>query len=105
MRFAKLQVCALLLSAGLFSGCAIAQAPIYGAYTNVQAPLTATGENTGERTGTAECTSILGLIATGDCSIQAAMENGDITNVHHVDYETENILGLYAKFVTVVYGD
>ena len=39
---------------------------------------------------------------TGDASISAAMKNGGITRVHHVDNETTNLLGIYAKYVTIV---
>lgn len=105
MRVAKSHASLLVLLAALLSGCAFAASPIFGVYTEVKAPLTATGDHEASRTGTAECTSILGIVAQGDCSIQAAMENGDISNVHHVDYEATNILGFYSKFVTIVYGE
>jgi len=54
--------------------------------------------------GTAKATAIIG-IATGDASIAAAMSNGGITKVHHVDTEVTNILGIYATYTTVVYGE
>lgn len=97
----------LLVTAVMLSGCfAFSVAPVTGIlYTEVTGPFDATGSE-GEATlvGTAECTSILGLIATGDCSIQAAMEAGGITEVDYVDFESSNILGIYATFVTVVHG-
>ena len=55
-------------------------------------------------TGEACATSILGLIATGDASVSAAMANGGITDVSTVDYKIENILGIYATYCTVVKG-
>jgi hypothetical protein len=33
------------------------------------------------------------------------MRNGGITRIHHVDHETSNILGVYAKYTTIVYGE
>jgi len=54
--------------------------------------------------GRAMAESYLGLIATGDASIRAAMEDGGITEVVYVDYESTSILGLYATFTVVVYG-
>jgi hypothetical protein len=45
------------------------------------------------------------VFATGDASITAAATNGGITKIHHVDHETLNILGIYARYVTVVHGE
>jgi hypothetical protein len=55
--------------------------------------------------GTSVATSILGLIATGDASIEAAAKAGGISKIHHVDYQAMSILGLYSTFTTVVYGE
>jgi len=33
------------------------------------------------------------------------MKNGGITRIHHIDYETLGILGVYAKYTTIVYGE
>lgn len=44
------------------------------------------------------------LLAKGDASIDAAMKNGGITRIHHVDSEETNILGIYSKHTTIVYG-
>jgi hypothetical protein len=101
-------VVACAVAAAAVSGCAYATAPVLGAlYTNVQAPITATGAGPAAtlKTGTAYATSILGLIATGDASIATAARNGGITKIHHVDYTTESILGVYAKFTVKVTGE
>jgi len=45
------------------------------------------------------------VFATGDASISAAAASGGISRIHHVDHETLNILGIYAKYTTVVYGE
>jgi hypothetical protein len=87
------------------TGCATPH-PAGIAYTELQLPITAT-DNTGrwERTGTASCRSILALVATGDCSIEAAKRNGGITEVHHVDWQVENILGVIGNYTLRVYGN
>lgn len=41
----------------------------------------------------------------GDCSIKAAMANGGITKIHHVDYKVNNILGIVGTTTTLVYGE
>ncbi len=57
------------------------------------------------KVGSATATSILGIVATGDASIEAAARNGGITRIHHVDHHTKNIVLLYSEFTTVVYGE
>jgi hypothetical protein len=42
---------------------------------------------------------------TGDASIGAAMRNGGINKVHHVDYNVKNILFIYNETITTVYGE
>ena len=54
--------------------------------------------------GEACATSILGLVATGDASIAAAKQAGNISSIAYVDYTGFSILGVYAKYCTVVYG-
>lgn len=41
----------------------------------------------------------------GDCSIAAAMKNGGISKIHHVDYKVTNILGIVGTTTTLVYGE
>jgi len=41
----------------------------------------------------------------GDCSIKAAMANGGITKIHHVDYKVKNILGIVGSTTTMVWGE
>ncbi len=41
----------------------------------------------------------------GDCSIAAAMKNGGISKIHHVDYKVKNILGIIGETTTLVYGE
>lgn len=91
----------LLSSCGAFAG-----APVIGfAYTDVTAPLAATSNEVGSKVGTASASSILGIIATGDASIQAAAKDAGITRISHVDYHAKNILGIYATWEVMVYGE
>lgn len=41
----------------------------------------------------------------GDSSIKAAMDNGGITKIHHIDYKVKNILGIIGSSTTIVYGE
>lgn len=86
-------------------GCAAS--PVTGlVWTNVKGPLAVTNSNIQPTlVGRSEATSILGLIATGDASIQAAARNGGITHIHHVDYATHSFFGVVSTFTTIVYGN
>jgi hypothetical protein len=96
----------VLFSAGSLMGCATVVGPVKGCfYTDLKAPVTATSNTGSAKVGTGECTSILGLVATGDCSIAAAMKNGTITKIQHIDHDAMNILGIYAKYTITVYGE
>ncbi len=90
-----------------FQGCMIVASPAAGAIlTDVKAPITATSNTaTYSKVGTAQCSSILGLVASGDASIEAAVKSAGITKISHVSYESKNILGIYGTFTTYVYGD
>lgn len=91
----------------LFLGCAAySVSPLTGfVYSDVKAPLVATNSPQYSKMGVAEAESILGIIARGDASIEAAIKNGGITTIHHVDFHSTSVLGIYAKFKVIVYGD
>lgn len=88
-------------------GCAAyAVSPVLGGlYTDVKAPITATSNTSYSKMGSASASSILGLIAVGDASINTAAKNGGITRIHHVDYKSTSILGIYATYTVFVYGE
>ena len=81
-----------------------------GCYAHFKAPslnLAATydAENT-ERTGNSHCNQILWVFAIGDCSIQTAMRNGNISKLHHVDTENRMILfGAWSQLTIQAYGE
>jgi len=94
------------VSLALLSGCAgTGNTPVYGfLYTDAKGPLLVTNSTASSKVGEATCTSILGLIGTGDCSIEAAAKAGGITEVSTIDTKVNNILGVYATSTTIVRG-
>jgi TRL (tRNA-associated locus)-like protein len=91
--------------AALLTGCAMGHAPVTAPITlNERGPVSAGSAAGQSKVGRATAVGIV-LFAQGDASISAAMANGGITRIHHVDHETFNILGLYAKYTTIVYGE
>jgi hypothetical protein len=87
----------------LMSGCA-------ALYTDIKTPLPPLSANNDAQNSThvgkASCASYVWIVALGDCSVQAAMKNGGISKIHHVDSEINSyVLGIYTKFTTVVYGE
>ncbi|HPR63356.1 MAG TPA: TRL-like family protein [Thermoanaerobaculia bacterium] len=108
MKLRALFLLALLFSLSLLISCAYGVAPVTGVvYTDVKAPVSATANDVQGtlKTGESTCESFLGLIAVGDCSIDAAAKKAGITAIHHVDYETKGFLGLYTRFTVFVYGE
>ncbi len=110
-----MKVVALLVLGALVvfgaSGCITYRAPVMPAlgwvYSEIRAPLDVdlNGTTLGSKVGRAQVESILGIVATGDCSIQAAAASAGIKTVNHVDYEYYNVLGVIQRFVVIVYGD
>ena len=96
---------------GLVTGCASAWAPaqsggVGGAiYEKVSAPLWVTTNSGSGKSGSASAESILGIVATGDASIQAAAANGGITKIQHVDQTVERVWVFWAKYTVTVYGE
>jgi hypothetical protein len=98
-------VMSVLFVAVMFSGCATPY-PYGMIYTEIKAPVGAgEGGMSYSKVGTAKATSVLGLVATGDCSIKAAAANGGIKTIKYVDYDAKNTLGVYGEYTTTVYGD
>lgn len=90
----------------LITSCAMVKTPLSGyLYSNVKSPVAVTGNSGSSKVGTAQANSILGWVATGDASIEAAVKSAGITKIHHVDEEGTNILGFYATYKIYVYGE
>ena len=89
----------LLLSLTTLSGCL---------YVNIGNPVPMTIDNAvqASKMGEACQTMLLGMLFTGDASVDAAKKAGGITKVHNVDTKVKSILGyLYAKQCTIVHGE
>ena len=50
-------------------------------------------------------TSILSLIAYGDCSTTTAARDGNLSTISYADYHFYNIIGIYQTFTVTVYGE
>jgi hypothetical protein len=102
------------VGAALLSGCMplIQQGyPVGGIYSGTKAPsslarVETSGDNkTAPKMGSACSSGILGLVAWGDASIDAAKKAGGITSVHSIEYEATAVLGaVYVEACTVVHG-
>jgi len=104
--FGLLFVAALALT--LLGGCVVPSgAPVSGSLVtmDVKGPVAVGDSTVGcTKVGRAEATGIV-FFAQGDASIEAAMKAGQITKIHHVDCNVFSVLGLYAKYETIVYGE
>ena len=54
--------------------------------------------------GAAKAEGII-VFCEGDASLKAAMDNGGIKKIHHVDVDVFNILNLYSTATTIVWGE
>ena len=74
-------------------------------YTGVTEGQTATSNEVGSKVGTSSSIGVLGLVAVGDASIQKAANQAGIKKISHVDVKKTSVLGLFAQYQTIVYGD
>ena len=93
----------MALTGCVFTGPCNAPSPLT---LNVSSPEAAFVDNSVKpaKVGEATASGII-LFTEGDCSIKAAMENGGIKKIHHIDYKTRNILGIVGSQTTLVYGE
>ena len=59
----------------------------------------------GTKVGRSCVTSILGLVATGDGTVDTAAAGAGITNVNTINFEGFSVLGLYSELCTIVRGE
>ncbi|MFR9543882.1 MAG: TRL domain-containing protein [Rikenellaceae bacterium] len=90
------------LCASLLCSCGVS--PYGTVYTETTQPIAA-GSGGGSKVGVSESATILGIVAIGDASIEAAKANGRISSVSTVDQKVSSILGIYSKFTTTVKGN
>ena len=100
-----------IVMAGCCAGCIVGgpsapfQPPI-GLVTSYKAPLSTEGNwKNGSKVGTSSAMSVLGLVAVGDCSLKAAMDEGNLKSAGYADYEYFNVLGIYQKVTLRVVGE
>jgi len=80
--------------------------PPGGVVSVTKAPLSTEGNwDVGSKKGEASSFSVLGLYASGDCSIAAAARNGGLKKIGHVDYEYFNVIGIWQKATVIAYGE
>lgn len=103
----RLLAASTLALALALAGCATANAPVSGLlYSSVTGPVGVTGSaDKPTKVGRASARSFFGLYATGNASIEEAARNGGITKIHHIDHETQIILGVVADYTVIVYGN
>jgi hypothetical protein len=105
MRFRNTLLACAVAGATL-SGCAMAASPVSGfVYNGTKHGEVATANAVGSKSGESCANSILGIVAGGDASVDAAAKAGGVTQVSHVDHRTFGVLGIYAEYCTVVYGN
>lgn len=59
----------------------------------------------GSKCGESTAFNILGLVSFGDCSVDAAAENGNLSKVDHIDMDYISVLGVFYSYKTIVWGD
>lgn len=102
----KILFSALAATALLFSSCGMVKSPVSGfLYTDVTYGEGVTSNNLGTKVGKGAAKGYLGLIATGDASIEAAAKAAGIKKISHVDAHANSILGIITTYEVVVYGE
>lgn len=103
----KVYLSAAATLALLLSSCAAIPTPagMGVLYTGVNTGEIATSNTIGKKVGTSSATNVLGLVAVGNASIQAAAKNAGIKKISHVDAKRTSILGLFGSYTIQVYGD
>lgn len=105
---ATLRIAASAAALTLLSGCSYWPAAGNNGllYTNVTMPIAVLDQEAPNvRTGEACSTGILGLISSGNSSINTAKTNVGITKITTVEQRfTQYLFGTYSKFCTIVSG-
>ncbi|HOX06260.1 MAG TPA: TRL domain-containing protein [Planctomycetota bacterium] len=84
-------------------GCA--NGPILGWIQATKGPVCLVDLNAkSEAIGRSECIGIIG-IGVGDASIDSAVRNGRIKKVNRIESEQFNVLCIFSRYQTVVYGE
>lgn len=90
----------------MLTSCGMVSSPVTGfVYQDVKSPVAVTSNSGSSKVGTAQATTILGVYAAGDASVEAAAKSAGITKIHHVDQHATSILGIYGTYTITVYGE
>jgi hypothetical protein len=106
--FLVLASVSLLMMTGCYGGYLAPVMPPQGwIYADIKAPIDTDANATvvSSKAGESESMSILGLVALGDASVRTAAANANISKIDHVDYSYFNVLFVYQRFTTRVYGE
>ena len=87
------------------AGCANVNGPVPAALSAYTTPQDLGTYTQATKRGEACMTNFLGLVATGDASIDSAKKAGNITRIASVESSHARVLGYYARFCTVVIGE
>jgi hypothetical protein len=100
------KIFALFAVSALLTSCASVKSPLTGyLYNGTKSPVAVTDNALGTKKGEATAISVLGWVAVGDASVQTAARSAGITKISHVDEESTGVLGLFARYKVVVYGE
>ena len=106
MQKIKMLVCLLVVVTFMSSCAMLTKTPLNGGlFTDVKSPVAVTGNSGSSKVGVSSAVSILGLVALGDASTDAAAKKAGITKIHHVDQHGTSIIGLFASYKIYVYGE
>ncbi len=98
----KIRLPAMICVAFLLQGCLFAN--VNSTATSLNVPPITNGE--GVKEGMATCKAMFFLLfAWGDCSVETAMKNGDISELHQVNQKVVGVPLIFAKLHTVVKGE
>ena len=77
--------------------------------TDLKAPVLVADNNVPSqknlKIGQARCINLFGLFAFGDCSINKAIENGNISKIHYIDNNLRSFLFIASESTTIIYGE
>lgn len=105
MRKALLSLAAVAALALTSCSTITTQAGLGALYTGVTEGQMVTSNQLGTKVGKSGSIGVLGLVAIGDASIQTAANSAGIKKVSHVDAKKTSVLGLFAKYEMLVYGE
>jgi hypothetical protein len=104
MRWIMAGLCVLVI--GTMGGCCYAVGPVMSPITLDQKGPVGVGDlpiASADKIGRAKAEGIL-FFSWGDASIEAAARSRDIKQISYVDRQVSNVLGVYARYETIVYG-